>query len=99
MSAIHEPVEKAVKIPAGDLELDGDLSVPPDAFGVVVVAHGSGSSRHSSRNRYVARVLQEAGMATLLMDLLTGREEEIDAHTGHLRFDFGLLADRLVWAT
>src|SRR5688572_19989852 len=98
-TSIHEPLEKAVKIPAGDVELDGDLSVPRDAFGVVVFAHGSGSSRHSSRNRYVARVLQEAGMATLLMDLLTRREEEVDAYTGHLRFDIGLLADRLVWAT
>jgi pimeloyl-ACP methyl ester carboxylesterase len=79
--------------------LEGDLVIPGDATRVVLFAHGSGSSRHSSRNRYVARVLQEAGLATLLLDLLTADEEQIDMRTAHLRFDIGLLADRLVHAT
>jgi putative phosphoribosyl transferase len=95
----REPLIKPVKIPAGDVEPDGDLAVPRDAYGVVVFAHGSGSSRHSRRNQYVARELQNAGMATLLMDLLTPDEEAIDAHTAHLRFNIPLLARRLVWAT
>lgn len=81
-----------------DPGLSGDLRVPPDALGVVVFAHGSGSSRHSPRNRAVAEALQRAGLATLLMDLLTGDEEALDARTGELRFDIGLLADRLVGA-
>ncbi len=72
---------------------------PPDAAGVVVFAHGSGSSRHSPRNRYVAGELQRAGFATLLMDLLTGDEEAVDMRTGRLRFDIELLAERLVQAT
>jgi hypothetical protein len=66
---------------------------------VVLFAHGSGSSRHSSRNRYVARLLNEARLATLLIDLLTPDEETVDLRTGHLRFDIGLLARRLVGAT
>src|SRR5688500_17678751 len=74
----------------------GDLTVPAGATGVVVFAHGSGSSRHSPRNRFVAEVLQEGGLATLLVDLLTAEEEEIDASTRYLRFDIGLLAERLV---
>jgi putative phosphoribosyl transferase len=90
---------QAVRIPAGAVTLDGDLVVPPGARGVVLFAHGSGSSRHSPRNRFVARVLQEAGLATLLMDLLTPEEEAVDLRTAHLRFDVGLLADRLVAAT
>jgi len=93
------PDERAVRIPTGDATLDGDLVVPPNAGGVVLFAHGSGSSRHSSRNRYVAGVLQHAGLATLLMDLLTPEEEAVDVHTAHLRFDIGMLADRLVAAT
>lgn len=88
----------AVQIPAGHVQLDGDLIIPENAHGLVMFAHGSGSSRHSSRNRYVAAELRRAGVATLLMDLLTRREEQVDAHTGHLRFDIGLLADRLVAA-
>ena len=67
--------------------------------GIVLFAHGSGSSRFSPRNRRVARTLQAAGLATLLMDLLTPQEEQVDALSGHLRFDIGLLADRLVLAT
>lgn len=84
---------------AGSVELRGDLSLPEDASGVVLFAHGSGSSRHSPRNRLVARELQDAGLATLLLDLLTEEEETADAVTGHLRFDIQLLADRLVSAT
>ena len=79
----------------GDAVLAGDLVVPERARGLVLFAHGSGSSRHSPRNRAVAAVLQEAGMATLLIDLLTADEERTDAATGHLRFDIALLARRL----
>jgi dienelactone hydrolase len=85
----------AVLIPAGGRELAGDLEVPGTAQGVVVFAHGSGSSRHSRRNQLVARRLREAGLATLLMDLLTEDEEAADAATGHLRFDIALLARRV----
>ena len=88
-----------VRIAMNEVTLDGDLAVPDGAKGIVVFAHGSGSSRHSSRNRYVAEVLQDAGIATLLMDLLTREEESIDARTGHLRFDIPFLAKRLVLAT
>jgi len=82
-----------------DVSLDGDLSVPPNTQGVVLFAHGSGSSRHSPRNRFVAEALQEVGLATLLLDLLTPDEEALDLHARHLRFDIGLLAERLVGAT
>jgi len=88
----------AVRIPAGAAFLEGDLSIPSGAKGVVVFAHGSGSSRFSPRNRFVAEVLNEAGLATLLMDLLTPQEEAIDSRTAHLRFDIGLLATRLIAA-
>ena len=87
-----------IRIPAGPVMLEGELSVPPEAKGLVFFAHGSGSSRHSPRNQFVAGVLQNAGIATLLFDLLTREEEEEDSFTGHLRFDIGLLADRLVHA-
>ena len=87
--------ELSVRVDVADARLDGDLVVPARARGVVLFAHGSGSSRHSPRNRAVAAALQEAGMATLLIDLLTADEERIDASTGHLRFDIGLLAARL----
>ena len=90
--------ERSVRIPAGPALLDGDLAVPTGACGLVLFAHGSGSSRRSSRNRYVARVLQDGGVGTLLMDLLTAEEERVDLYTRHLRFDIGLLADRLVAA-
>jgi len=79
--------------------LEGDLTVPEAAIGVVLFAHGSGSSRFSPRNRYVARVLQKSGIATLLMDLLTPEEELLDARTAALRFDIDLLARRLILAT
>jgi len=85
--------ERTVEIrPVG---LVGDLVVPADARGIVVFAHGSGSSRFSSRNRFVAGVLQNAGLGTLLLDLLTAEEEQVDLRTRHLRFDIGLLAERL----
>ncbi len=89
--------ERAIEIPPH--RLPGDLVVPSAATGIVVFAHGSGSSRHSSRNRSVARVLQQGGLATLLMDLLTVEEKRIDRRTAHLRFDIPLLAARLVQAT
>ena len=88
-----------VTIPIGRVALHGTLSVPSHATGVVLFAHGSGSSRFSPRNRSVAEVLQRAGLATLLFDLLTDEEERIDERTMHLRFDIGLLAERLVGAT
>ena len=84
------------QVPAAGVVLDGDLSLADTAGGVVLFAHGSGSSRHSPRNRAVAGALNRRGMATLLVDLLTADEERIDARTGQLRFDIGLLADRLV---
>jgi dienelactone hydrolase len=91
--------EAAVSVPFGSLQLDGDLHVPAGARGIVLFAHGSGSSRFSPRNRQVASALREAGLATLLMDLLTREEERVDELTRHLRFDIGLLAERLVAAT
>src|SRR5687767_9234582 len=87
-----------VQIPVNHVQLDGDLIVPERAHGLVIFAHGSGSGRHSSRNRYVATELRHAGLSTMLMDLLTRREEQVDARTGHLRFDINLLAGRLVAA-
>jgi dienelactone hydrolase len=87
--------ESLVHVPVGGVTLEGNLIVPPRAKGVVLFAHGSGSGRHSPRNRYVAGVLREAALATLLIDLLTDEEEAIDARTGHLRFDIDLLAVRL----
>ncbi|WP_422772989.1 dienelactone hydrolase family protein [Plantactinospora sp. WMMC1484] len=83
-------------IPAGGGRLVGDLVVPAGARGFVLFAHGSGSSRHSPRNRMVAEALNRSALATLLVDLLTGDEEEIDDRTGELRFDIGLLTGRLV---
>ena len=88
-----------VHIAVGAVTLEGNLSLPEGAGGVVLFAHGSGSSRHSPRNRYVARLLNEAKLATLLIDLLTSGEEAIDLRTAHLRFDIGLLAERLLGAT
>jgi len=90
---------QSVQIPAGTVQLHGDLNIPDAAQGVVIFAHGSGSSRHSPRNRYVTDVLNRAGFATLLMDLLTEEEAEVDQSTGHLRFDLPFLAERLVNAT
>jgi pimeloyl-ACP methyl ester carboxylesterase len=81
---------------ASGVRLDADMVVPDDAVGVVLFAHGSGSSRHSPRNRAVAEELNRRGLATVLMDLLTADEDRVDAVDGRLRFDIGLLADRLV---
>jgi len=91
--------ETAVAVPVDGLDLEGTLSVPREATGVVLFAHGSGSSRHSPRNRFVAAELQQAGLGTLLIDLLSAEEERVDARTGELRFDIGLLARRVVAAT
>jgi dienelactone hydrolase len=87
-----------VRIPSGRLLLDADLGVPKGVRGMVIFAHGSGSSRHSRRNRQVAERLHRAGLATLLLDLLTTREEAVDERTRGLRFDIALLADRVVHA-
>ncbi|NNC06589.1 alpha/beta hydrolase, partial [Corallococcus exiguus] len=98
--AEHRISEHAVRLEAEPgVGLEGTLSVPESASGVVLFAHGSGSSRFSPRNRYVAGVMQQAGLATLLMDLLTLGEEEAERRTRHLRFDIELLARRLVGAT
>jgi dienelactone hydrolase len=91
--------EKAVEVRMGGTIVQADFAVPESACGVVLFAHGSGSSRRSPRNRYVVEILQEAGLATLLMDLLTPEEEAFDAYTAALRFNIGLLATRLVEAT
>jgi dienelactone hydrolase len=91
--------EREVRVSAGPVTLEGSLGIPNSVGGVVLFAHGSGSGRHSPRNRYVARVLREANLATLLIDLLTEDEEEVDLRTTRLRFDIGLLARRLVGAT
>ena len=91
--------EREVRVSAGPVTVEGSLGIPNSAGGVVLFAHGSGSGRHSPRNRYVARVLREANLATLLIDLLTEDEEEVDLRTTRLRFDIELLARRLVGAT
>src|SRR5438132_137033 len=84
-----------VRVPTGGVTLEGNLLAPKRATGVVLFAHGSGSSRFSSRNRYVAEELRNGGLATLLIDLLTPQEERVDMRTAHLRFDIDLLARRL----
>lgn len=91
--------EYPIRIPAGKIVLEGDLRIPDSAKGLVIFAHGSGSSRHSPRNQSVAQVLQSAGLAILLFDLLTTMEEKEDLATGHLRFNIPFLAERLVAAT
>jgi dienelactone hydrolase len=92
---MDSPSTTEVRVPSGAIHLTGDLVVPPDAHGIVVFAHGSGSGRHSSRNRAVAAQLQEAGLATLLLDLLTPEEDTVDRRTRHLRFDIPLLSRRM----
>lgn len=87
------------QIPVKGKVLGGEFKLPADAEGLVIFAHGSGSSRHSPRNQYVARTLREAKLGTLLFDLLTAEEEEAEAYTRHLRFNIPFLADRLVEAT
>ena len=88
-----------VRIPAGRAVLDGNLTLVDQKKALVLFAHGSGSSRHSPRNQFVARTLNEAGLATLLFDLLTPEEESVDLYTREHRFNIGLLAERLVHAT
>ena len=83
----------------GNIPLEGNLNVPNNPRGIVLFVHGSGSSRHSPRNQLVARILHDAGFATLLIDLLTAREEEADRRTGHLRFDINLLSTRVKGVT
>jgi putative phosphoribosyl transferase len=90
--------ERLAHILVGPITLEGNLHLPANARGIVLFAHGSGSSRHSPRNRFVAGVLQEGGLATLLIDLLTPEEERLDARTAEMRFDIGLLAGRLAGA-
>src|SRR5919109_793606 len=90
---------RAVQIRSGAVTLEGDLDLPSQAKGIVLFAHGSGSSRHSTRNQFVARTIRDQGIGTLLFDLLTRDEERVDRSTRHLRFDIQLLAERLVDAT
>lgn len=94
---IHQ--ENPVRIPSGSVSVEGNLNVPSEAKAVVLFAHGSGSSRFSPRNRYVAKVFNDANIATLLFDLLTNEEDQEDLETGELRFNIDLLAKRLVDAT
>lgn len=91
--------EHDITMPGKDIEMQGILCIPENAQGIVLFAHGSGSSRFSSRNQYVAHCLNNAGLATLLFDLLTTEEEALDAHIHHLRFDIGMLSNRLLVAT
>src|SRR5689334_12410583 len=98
MRTVTKREERNVRIPAGRDLLDGDLVIPDGAQGIVVFAHGSGSSRHSSRNRFVAGELQRGTLGTLLMDLLTPAEERTDVVTAEYRFDIPLLGRRLVAA-
>jgi dienelactone hydrolase len=92
-------ISKEVVIPSDSITLMGELNIPAGAEGLVLFAHGSGSSHLSPRNQYVAQTIREAGIGTLLFDLLTREEEKIDLRTRHMRFDIGLLARRLIDAT
>jgi len=101
MAGTAEPIIDylSAHVPIGDVTLEGTLSLPQEAAAVVLFAHGSGSGRHSPRSRHVANVLNEARLATLLIDLLTPEEEEFDLFTGELRFNIALLAHRFVVTT
>lgn len=96
MSPFNDPEELTVRIPVGGKRIEGDLALSTDSTGLVLFAHGSGSSRQSVRNRYVAHTLQQHGFATLLVDLLTPDEEAIDRRDARFRFDIDRLASRLV---
>ena len=98
MKSVKDTVHEAVRLRAGNVVLEGDLELPTNAAGVVLFAHGSGSSRRSPRNRLVAESLRRAGLGTLLFDLLSAPEDAVDARTMHLRFDITLLAGRLACA-
>ena len=89
---------RSIRIPTGSVTLDGELAVPENAEGLVIFAHGSGSSRHSPRNQFVAEQLRKAGLGTLLLDLLTPEEGREEAASAHLRFNIGLLTQRLACA-
>src|SRR5262245_43548113 len=93
------PISRSVVIPVGEQKIDGDLNIPENSSTIVIFAHGSGSGRHSPRNKHVAEVLNSGGISTLLMDLLTPSEELMDVQTATLRFDIPFLADRLVRVT
>ncbi|HHX45159.1 MAG TPA: alpha/beta hydrolase [Chloroflexi bacterium] len=95
---VREEEGTPVRVSAGPVTVEGNLALPAAARGIVLFAHGSGSSRFSPRNRYVARMLQEGGLGTLLIDLLTEEEERVDMRTREVRFDIPLLAERLVGA-
>ncbi|HEY7780158.1 MAG TPA: dienelactone hydrolase family protein [Ktedonobacterales bacterium] len=95
----QDGLKRTVRVPAGPVSLEASLGIPAGAYGLVVFAHGSGSGRHSPRNQYVAQMLHQGGLATLLLDLLTPAEAAEDARTRRARFDIGLLAARLVAAT
>jgi len=95
----HNIEERLVRVQLDSITLEGNLTIPENAKGIVLFAHGSGSSRHSPRNRFVAQILHQGDLATLLIDLLTRREEMIDMQTRHLRFNIDLLAGRLDGAT
>lgn len=96
MATMTSSAKGEIHIPMGAFELEGEINVPAKALGVVLFAHGSGSSRHSRRNQFVARTLQWRGLGTCLFDLLTQAEEHAEQDTGHLRFDIQMLADRLL---
>jgi putative phosphoribosyl transferase len=95
----HADIEESIVIPIGRQQIEADLNVPDRAIGLVVFAHGSGSSRFSSRNRSVAAYFQQRGLGTLLLDLLTREEEAVDNHTREYRFDIDRLGTRVVLAT
>lgn len=102
--AAHKSISQAgaeqdISIRIGDVALNGTVALPLNAAGIVLFAHGSGSSRLSPRNRYVAHILQSRGIATLLFDLLTPEEESVDQYTSELRFNIDLLGERLIGAT
>lgn len=98
-TSLLNPQRELVTITAGEARLEGELEIPHGAQGVVLFAHGSGSSRYSPRNRYVAQIIRDVGLATLLFDLLTYEEEQEDIQNGSLRFNIELLAERLLGAT
>jgi putative phosphoribosyl transferase len=97
--SVHVHHKQTMEMKLGKVALTGDINLPMDAEAVVLFAHGSGSSRHSTRNQAVARIFSNYGLGTLLFDLLSQEEEEKDQETGELRFDIDLLADRLIQVT
>lgn len=99
MSSNVANIERSLVIPCGSIELNGNLSIPNDSRAMVLFVHGSGSSRFSKRNQYVAEILNQAGLATLLFDLLTPQEEEVDNDTREFRFNIEFLASRLIAVT